>query len=105
MNRRKRFFLGFILVTGLFILPTVIAASVNALGWLAIFLVLYSLGVYQVYRMTMRNIRPKYPIVNPEGHSDIYSGRMPRPIYKDVERYPWFFSKKRRARKKKEKPA
>jgi hypothetical protein len=103
LNRRKRFFLGFILVTGLFILPMVIAASVNALEWLAIFLVLYSLGVYQVYRMTIRNIRPKYPfLVNPEGHPDIYSGRMPRPMFEDVERYPWFFSKKRRARKKRE---
>jgi len=73
-----------------------VAASVNAFQWLALFLVFYSLAVYQLYRMTIRNIKLKYPLVNPEGHPDIYSGRMPRPIYEDMQRYPWFFNKKRK---------
>jgi hypothetical protein len=91
------------LVTALFALPMMIAASINAFQWLAIFIVCYSLGVYEVYRMTIRNIKVKYPLVNPEGHPDVYSGRMPRPIYEDMQRYPWFFSKKRKAARKEEK--
>jgi hypothetical protein len=94
---------GFVLVTSLFALPIIIAASVNALQWLAIFLICYSLGVYQVHRMTIRNIKPKYPLTNPEGRPDVYSGRMPRPIYEDMERYPWFFNKKRKTVRKEEK--
>jgi len=43
----------------------------------------------------MRNAKLEYPIVSPEGHPDIYTGRMPRPIYEDMERYPWFFRKKK----------
>ena len=103
MNRRNRFLFGFILVTLFFSLAMIMVASVNAFQWLVILLIGYSLGVYQVYRMTMKNIRLKYPLVNPEGHPDVYSGRMPRPIYEDARRYPWFFNKKRKAVKKKEK--
>ncbi len=103
MNRRNRFLFGFILVTSFFSLPIIIAASVNAFQWLAILLACYSLGVYQIYRTTMKNIKLKYPLVNPEGHPDAYSGRMPRPIYEDARRYPWFFNKKRKTVKKKEK--
>jgi hypothetical protein len=33
--------------------------------------------------------------VSPEGNPDAYTGRMSRPIYEDMERYPWFFKKKR----------
>jgi hypothetical protein len=100
LKRRDRFLFGFIVVTALFALPIMIAASINAFQWLAVFLVCYSLGVFQVYRMTIRNIKVKYPLVNPEGHPDVYSGRIPRPIYEDMQRYPWFFSKKRKAAKK-----
>jgi hypothetical protein len=50
---------------------------------------------YVVYRMAIRNTKLKYPIVPPEGHPDVYTGRMPRPVYEDVQRYPWFFKKKR----------
>ena len=103
MNRRSRFLFGLILVTLFFSIPIIILASVNAFQWLAILLACNSLGVYKIYRMTMKNIKPKYPIVNPEGCPDIYSGRMPRPIYEDARIYPWFFNKKRKKEKKKEK--
>jgi predicted membrane channel-forming protein YqfA (hemolysin III family) len=101
LNRKKRFFLGLAILTVLFILPSGVAASVGAFQWLAIFLLAYSLGVYQTYRMTIRNIKPKYPLVDPEGHPDIYSGRMPRPIYEDMERYAWFFRERHRPKNKK----
>jgi hypothetical protein len=59
----------------------------------------FAFSVYLIYRFTIRNIKLQYPIVNPEGHPDIYSGRMPRPIYEDIQRYPSFFNKKKHARK------
>lgn len=90
-------------MTSLFALPIIITVSVSAFQWFAMFLVCYVLGVYLVYRMTIRNVKLKYPLVNPEGHPDVYSGRMPRPIYEDMQRYPWFFSKKRKTAKKEEK--
>jgi hypothetical protein len=77
-----------LIVAGLFLCLAVVVAS-------------FILSVYVVYRITIKNIKPKYPIVNPEGHPDVYSGRMPRPIYEDMERYPWFFKKKRNRDEKK----
>lgn len=99
LDRKKRFFFGLIVVSALFFIPTVATVSVNAFQWLILFLCAYSICVYMVYRMTIRNIKPKYPIVNPEGHPDIYSGRMPRPLYEDMQRYPWFFRNKKKKKK------
>lgn len=96
MRRKTRFLVGFVLVTAVFALPIAITITVNAISWLAIFIMFYFGSVYQVYRMTLRNIKLKYPMLNPEGHPDIYSDRMPRPIYEDMEQYPWFFRKKRK---------
>jgi hypothetical protein len=96
LQRKTRFLVGLILVASLFALPIIIAITVNALWTLALFTAGFFASVYWLYRITIRNIKPRYPLVNPEGHPDIYSGRMPRPIYEDVERYPWFFKKKRK---------
>jgi hypothetical protein len=107
LDRKTRFWLGFMFVVFMYSIP--IAGFAYA-GWvwpLALVLAAFALSVYMVHRMTIRNIKLKYPVVNPEGHPDIYTGRMPRPIYEDMQRYPWFFNKKRikklrqRIRKKK----
>jgi hypothetical protein len=95
LDRKTRFRLGFLFVVLIYLLP--IAGFAYA-GWvwpLGFVLAAFAFSVYMVYRMTIKNIKLKYPIVNPEGHPDIYSGRMPRPIYEDMQRYPWFFKKKR----------
>jgi len=99
LNRKTRFWLGFLLVVFLYSLP--IAGLVYAkLTWYLIFFIAgFVFSVYLVYRTTIKNIKPKYPLVNPEGHPDIYSGRMPRPIYEDMEQYPWFFNRKKNMKK------
>ena len=83
-------------MASLFALPIIIAMTANAIWMLTLFVAGFFFSAYWLYRITIRNIKPKYPLVNPEGHPDIYSGCMPRPIYEDVERYPWFFRKKRK---------
>ncbi len=96
MRRKTRFLVGLALLASLFALPIIIAVTVNAIWILALLVAGFFVTVYQLYRMTIRNIKPKYPLVNPEGHPDIYSGRMPRPIHEDMERYPWFFKTRRK---------
>ena len=77
-------------------------AVAGLLLYLAVVVAGLVLSVHLVYRITIKNIKPKCPIVNSEGHSDVYSGRMPRPFYEDMERYPWLFKKKpNRAERKK----
>jgi len=94
LRRKNRFLFGFFVVTVILGFPMMAAASFKLFQWVVLFLVFYLAGIYQVYRMTIRNIRPKYPMVSPEGQA--YTGRMPRPIYEDMEQYPWFFKKKRK---------
>jgi hypothetical protein len=88
----------------LFSLPIAGLAIMRAFHYLSLAIVGFMFSIYLVYRVTIKNVKPKYPLVSPEGHPDVYTGRMPRPIYEDMERYPWFFGKKRSKRldKKKE---
>jgi hypothetical protein len=95
LDRKTRFWLGFLFVVAMYSLP--IAGFAYA-GWawpLALVLAAFTFSVYMVHRMTIKNVRLKYPVLSPEGHPDVYTGRMPRPIYEDMQRYPWFFKKKR----------
>ena len=50
-----------------------------------------------LYRYSKGKHRTKYPIVPPEGRTDIYFPRtdIPRPIHEDVRRYPRFFGRKK----------
>jgi hypothetical protein len=99
LHRKTRFRLGLLLVVLVYTIPVVGLASVGQLWYLAFVLAGLVFSIYLVYSITIKkNARAKmrYPIVNPEGQADIYTGRMPRPIYEDMQRYPWFFGKKRR---------
>lgn len=99
LDRKRRFFLGLLLVICVYALPLAGLALAKAFLQLLLVSVVFVFSIYLVYRATMRNVKPKYPIVSPEGHPDVYTGRMPRPIYEDMERYPWFFKKKRTKKK------
>ena len=99
LDRKTRFGIGFVLDVLVFSLPIVGCAYADLYGYLAFFVGAFAFSVYLIYRVTIRNIKLQYPVVNPEGHPDIYSGRMPRPIYEDIQRYPWFFNKKKHERK------
>jgi hypothetical protein len=95
LNRKTRFFFGVLFVILIFALPLAGFSVAKAYLYLAVTSAAFVFAILMVYRATMRNIKPKYPLVSPEGHPDIYTGRMPRPIYEDMERYPWFFRKKK----------
>ena len=95
MNRKRRFLYGLVLVIFIYGLLLVELAVARVFVWLLVVSAAFVFSVYMVYRVTIRNVKLKYPIVSPEGHPDVYTGRMPRPIYEDIERYPRFFKKKR----------
>jgi hypothetical protein len=95
MRRKTRFWLGFLFVVLLYLLPIGGLAYAGLIWPLALAVAAFVFSVYFVYWVTIRNAKLKYPLVNPEGRPDVYTGRMPRPIYEDVQRYPWFFRKKR----------
>jgi hypothetical protein len=95
LNRKRRFYLGLLLVIFVYALPLAGLAYAGASVQLILVSAAFVFSIYLVYRSTIRNIKLKYPIVSPEGHPDVYTGRMPRPIYEDMQRYPWFFKKKR----------
>lgn len=95
MNRKRRFLYGLVFITFIYGLLLVELAVARVFVWLLVVSAAFVFSVYMVYRVTIRNVKLKYPIVSPEGHPDVYTGRMPRPIYEDIERYPRFFKKKR----------
>ena len=63
--------------------PYGILFATQFLGW-------FFLYCYLMYRSVYREAKPKYPIVPPEGRTDIYLPRtdIPRPIHEDARRYP-----------------
>jgi hypothetical protein len=99
LDRKLRFWIGFLLAILVYSLPIIGCAYAGLFWYLTFFMGAFVFSVYLIYRFTIRNIKLQYPVVNPEGHPDIYSGRMPRPIYEDMQRYPWFFNKKKHRRK------
>jgi hypothetical protein len=96
LNRMTRFWLGLLFLVLIYSMPMAGFAYIKSLPGLSIVLVAFAVSVFMVYRLTIKNIKLKYPIVNPEGHPDAYSGVVPRPIYEDVQRYPQYFNKKKR---------
>lgn len=95
LTRKTRFLFGVLIVIILYALPVTGLVMAREFPFLFAALACFAFSIYMVYRLTIRNVKLKYPIVSPEGNPDVYTGRMPRPIYEDMERYPWFFKKKR----------
>jgi len=61
----------------------------------------YGIVSYALYKRVYRGIRPKYPVMPPDGKPDIYyAAGIPRPIHEDERLYPWFFKRKRKKPKK-----
>jgi len=95
LNRKRRFLYGLVFVAFIYGLLLVELAVAGLFVWLLVVSAAFVFSVCMVYRVTIGNVKLKYPIVSPQGHPDVYTGRMPRPIYEDMKRYPWFFKKKR----------
>jgi len=83
-----------------------IFVSVVARAYLqaAIYVSFFLSYCYLDYHFVYKRIKAKYPLAPPEGQMDVYFPRtnIPRPIHEDVQRYPEFFGRKRKIRKKME---
>ena len=67
----------------------------------AVYFVFFLFACYGLYYRVYKGMKPKYPEMPPDGKPDIYyAAGIPRPVYEDVRRYPWFFKKKRRKERK-----
>jgi len=102
--KRKNKFLA-LLFLGLIVFVPLIIFSVTFYLFVYSFAYIFAFFVYCaiLYKHVYKGKKPKYPLVPPEGQTDIYFPRtdIPRPIYEDVRRYPGFFKPKKKRRKKK----
>jgi len=106
------FFLGFCIFLPPFLFTIMVQALNRAFSLYGIlfaiqFLVWLFIYCYFTYRSVYKGQKTKYPIVPPEGRTDIYHPRtdIPRPIHEDVRRYPEFFKRKKMKRWEKKRKA
>ena len=97
MSRKTRFWIGFLVIVLVYGFPLASAIYLQEIWILAVLCVLFLFSVYSLYRLTIKKKKLKYPVVPPPGHPDGYTwAGIPRPLYEDMEQYPWFFEKKRK---------
>ena len=97
MSRKTRFWIGFLVIVIAYAFPLASMILLRDIFILTVVSAGFLASVYLLYLFTIKKKEPKYPIVPPDGKPDIYmAARMPRPIYEDMEKYPWFFDKKRK---------
>lgn len=114
LNRHAKFFLGLYALVAVFTFPfyavtVFLPQSWYSLGFVSVIFVIATLLLYKV---TIKKVKLNYPLTSPSGKPDVYTGNeIPRPIYEDMRRYPWYFNKKRlqkkikgKVRKRKQKP-
>jgi hypothetical protein len=111
LRRKVKFWLLFLLGICIFI-PFFLLSVISQvlLGVVSFYGALFSLSFlgtffiysYLLHRFVYKRAKPKYPIVPPEGRTDIYFPRtdIPRPIHEDVRRYPKFFKKKQKSERR-----
>jgi len=111
VRRKVKFWLLFLLGVSIFIPFFFLSVMSQALlGIISFNGVLFSFSFlgpfiiycYLIYRFVYKGAKPKYPIVPPEGRTDIYFPRtnIPRPIYEDVRRYPKTFTEKKKSERR-----
>jgi len=106
LTRQLKFFSGLGILV--FIFTFAFYASIANLPrtWLLLLStsVVFIFAVWILFKLTIKKIKLNYPLTSPSGKPDVYTGNeIPRPIYEDMQRYPWFFNKKRLNKKIKNK--
>jgi hypothetical protein len=98
LRRHLKSWLLLLLGTSIYIPFFLLAIIVQMPLASALFLGAFLVYCYLVYRHVYKGALPKYPAVPPEGRTDIYFPRtdIPRPIHKDIRRYPEFFKGKKK---------
>jgi len=113
VRRKVKFWLLLLLGVSIFtpfilfsIIVQLLLSSVTIFGimYTAPFLAGFVIYCFLLYRF-YRGKESKYPIMPPEGRTDIYFPRtdIPRPIHEDTRRYPKFFKTKKKKRYRKAK--
>lgn len=101
MKKEVKFWLLFLF--GFFVFAPFLFFAItvqNFLYIIAYFACLF-LYCYLLYCHVYKRMKPKYPMLPLEGKPDAYTGaNIPRPIYEDMEKYPWFFNKRTKKHKK-----
>ncbi len=101
MSRKVKFWLlflaGFCIFMPPFFFIVIRAASLYGILFATQFLGWFFIYCYLIYRSVYKGQKPKYPIVPPEGRTDIYLPRtdIPRPIHEDARRYPESFGREK----------
>lgn len=104
LRKKTKFWLLFLPVV-IVSVPLIIFLIIAQMFLLAILCSIFLFfNCYLLYCRVCKRMKPKYPEMPPDGKPDIYYGSdIPRPIYEDMEQYPWFFKKKHKKAKKKHK--
>lgn len=101
MRREAKFWLFFSLGVCVYLPFFFLALILQVLLFGLLSFACFLVYCYFLYRFVYKGAKPKYPIVPPEGRTDIYFPRtnIARPVHEDVRRYPASFGlkKKRRA--------
>lgn len=97
MRRKTRFWWGLLVIVFVYVFPLASAIVLKSIWMLTVVSTFFLLSIYLLYRFTIKNVKPKYPLLSPEGHPDGYDdANIPRPLFEDMEQYPWLFKKKRK---------
>jgi Ca2+/Na+ antiporter len=104
VRRKVKFWLLLLLGICIFMPFIILSIIVQLFLYALTFLASFTMYCLFLYRFVHKGKKPKYPVVPPEGRTDIYFPRtdIPRPIHEDTRRYPKFFKieKKRRYKRK-----
>lgn len=95
MRRIVKFWFLLSLEVFIFILVIVLFVVAKLFLYTILMSVCFLFGFNLLYRRVYKGMKPKYPEMPPDGKPDVYYGSgIPRPIYEDVRRFPWFFKKR-----------
>ncbi len=106
LTRIVKFFSGLAILLFLYSFPFYVAVAPSALtldfrlGFIIVVSLVFAVAGLLLFKLTVKRVKISYPLTSPSGQVDVYTGNtIPRPIYEDMQRYPWFFGKKRNRKK------
>jgi hypothetical protein len=101
-TKQEKFLTGLAMLIPPFTLAFYALVASFPRSWLALPItgMIFSIAILMLYKVTIKKVKLNYPLTSPTGKPDVYTGNeIPRPIYEDEQRYPWFFNKKRLRKK------
>jgi hypothetical protein len=106
LTRKNKFAIGLGVLLFMYSFPLYVSiapstfAAASRLLFISVCSAVFAVAGLLLYKLTIKNVKIDYPLTSPSGQVDVYAGNtIPRPIYEDMQRYPWFFRKKRNRKK------